>query len=64
MSLPVASQEDAVSTQTAQPSAEEKHSREDLSAFFAIGMMLNIVLVIAFIVWGVKQWKKHGTSKK
>ncbi len=30
----------------------------DLTAFFAIGMVINILLVGTFIIWGFKQWKR------
>lgn len=42
----------------------EKYAREDLSVFFTIGMTINIVMVIAFFIWGIKQWKKNGTRKE
>jgi hypothetical protein len=51
-------------TLSVQPAAEKKHSREDLSVFFGIGMTINIVMIVAFVVWGIKQWKKHDTSEK
>ncbi len=30
----------------------------DLSAFFAIGMIVNIVILIAFFIWAFNQWNK------
>ncbi len=37
-------------------SAED--AREDLTVFFAIGIVIDILLVAAFIVWAVGQWRK------
>lgn len=31
---------------------------KDLTAFFAVGMVINILIVGAFIIWGFKQWKR------
>ena len=41
-----------------------KHDKEDLSVFFGIGMVVNIVMITAFFIWAVKQWKKNDTKKK
>jgi len=30
----------------------------DLTAFFAVGMVINIVILIAFAVWAFNQWNK------
>ncbi len=46
------------------PVAERKHSREDLSVFFGIGITINVILVVAFFIWAFKQWKKNDTSDK
>ena len=35
--------------------------REDLTVFFAIGLVLDVFLVAAFLVWAVGQW--HKTKK-
>lgn len=34
------------------------HEREDLTVFFSIGVLLDILLVTAFLVWAVRQWRK------
>lgn len=34
------------------------HPEKDLTAFFAIGMVINIVMLGAFFVWAYKQWGK------
>ncbi len=31
---------------------------KDLTAFFAIGMTINIIIVVTFIIWGFKQWNR------
>ena len=31
---------------------------KDLTAFFAIGFIINILLICAFIYWAVGQWRK------
>ncbi len=33
-------------------------NENDLTAFFAVGMVVNIVMLIAFLVWAVNQWRK------
>ena len=30
----------------------------DLTAFFVIGMVVNVVILIAFFVWALKEWRK------
>lgn len=32
--------------------------REDLTVFFAIGVLVDIILVAFFVVWAVGQWSK------
>jgi hypothetical protein len=32
--------------------------------FFAIGMVVNLVLITAYFVWAYKQWKKPGKADK
>ncbi len=32
--------------------------RDDLTAFFAVGMIINLIVLAAFFVWAYKQWKK------
>jgi len=31
---------------------------KDLSAFFITGMVINLIILIAFFVWAYKQWNK------
>lgn len=63
-SLPAISKENVLAIQSEQPVSEDIHSREDLSVFFGIGMTANIIMVIAFVIWGIKQWKKNDANKK
>lgn len=35
-----------------------------LMVFFGIGMVINIVMIVAFFIWAVKQWRKHDAAKK
>ncbi len=45
--------------QTLVPREEAYASKgQDLLAFFAIGMVINVVVLAAFFVWAFKQWKK------
>jgi len=32
--------------------------REDLSVFFSIGVVVDVLLVTVFLVWAVGQWRK------
>jgi len=32
--------------------------REDLTVFFAIGIIVDVLLVTAFLLWAVGQWRK------
>ncbi len=32
--------------------------REDLTVFFAIGVVVDVLLVTAFLAWAVGQWRK------
>ena len=54
----------AVPVQVRQAVPEIQHDREDLSVFFGIGMAVNIVMIVTFFIWAVKQWKKNDTTKK
>ncbi|MDH5387558.1 MAG: hypothetical protein OEY06_03805 [Gammaproteobacteria bacterium] len=33
--------------------------KADLTVFFGIGMIVNIVMIVSFFIWAVKQWKKN-----
>jgi hypothetical protein len=32
--------------------------REDLTMFFSIGVIVDVLLVTAFLIWAVGQWRK------
>lgn len=40
------------------PPAIETRQDGLVSGFFAIGMVINLVLVIAYFIWAFKQWGK------
>ena len=31
---------------------------EPLTIFFAVGIVVNLVLITAFVLWAIRQWKK------
>jgi hypothetical protein len=33
---------------------------EHLYGFFAIGVTINIVMIVAYIIWAYRQWHKKG----
>jgi hypothetical protein len=33
-------------------------SEARLSGFFLVGMIINVAMMVAFLAWAVKQWKK------
>jgi len=47
-------------TYTEQP-VEDVKAKDPMIGFFAIGIVVNIVMITAFFIWARKQWKK--TSK-
>ncbi|MCK4703859.1 MAG: hypothetical protein KAT90_00130 [Gammaproteobacteria bacterium] len=51
-------------SQDVQSVAEVKSEKGDLSVFFGIGMTVNIIMIVSFFIWAVKQWKKNDTNKK
>jgi len=32
--------------------------RDDLTVFFAIGVVIDVLMVTAFLIWAVGQWRK------
>ncbi|MCP4431185.1 MAG: hypothetical protein GY806_09425 [Gammaproteobacteria bacterium] len=46
-----------------QPVAESEQDNL-VTGFFAIGMIINIALVVAYIIWAFRQWGKKNTSNK
>jgi len=39
----------------------EVEAKDPMVGFFAIGLVINLVMITAFFIWARKQWKK--TSK-
>ena len=37
---------------------------EHLYGFFAIGMIVNVVMLLAFFIWAYRQWNKKGTGEE
>ena len=52
----------AVALHSEQPAPVIEVEREDLTTFFAVGVVINIVMITAYFFWAYKQWGKTGTS--
>ena len=50
---------DPASTEQPVPVQQGEH----LYGFFAIGMIVNVVMLIAFFIWAYRQWHKKGTGE-
>jgi len=49
----------SIELQPDQPQAQNNLAEHDsLVGFFAIGVVINIVLVTAYFIWAYRQWKK------
>jgi len=44
--------------------ADSLNQGEHLYGFFVIGMIINVVMIIAFIIWAYRQWNKKGKGTK
>ncbi len=48
--------------------AVENKPKKDLTLFFLIGLIINLIMLSLFIVWAVREWrktpKKDETQKK
>jgi len=54
-----------ITTHTEQPTAVHKVEQNEPSiGFFAIGMVINIVMISAYFIWAYKQWKKTDKQDK
>ena len=60
----IQSSANTLSNQSVQLTQSVQHDKEDLSVFFGIGMLVNIVMITSFFIWAIKQWKKNDTKKK
>ena len=38
---------------------EEREKDTELVGFFAIGVAINLIMITAFFIWAVKQWKQN-----
>lgn len=36
----------------------ENDRRDDLTGFFVIGMIINVLVITLFLIWAVGQWRK------
>lgn len=45
-------------TEQALPRATAEEPDYSLAGFFAIGMVINVVLITAYFIWAYKQWGK------
>jgi hypothetical protein len=52
---------ETVSVNTEQPDPVQQG--EHLYGFFAIGLIINVVMLIAFFIWAYRQWNKKGTEE-
>ena len=48
----------AVSPESGTGGVATDDGREDLTVFFAIGVLVDIILVAFFVVWAIGQWSK------
>ena len=55
---------DVSTSEQVQSAPEINHDKEDLSVFFGIGMIVNIVMITSFFIWAFKQWKENDAKKK
>ena len=51
-----------LSDSTEQP--DSAHQGEHLYGFFAIGLVINVVMIIAFFIWAYRQWNKKGSNSE
>lgn len=53
-----------VVVQSEQPVPVFEAERDDLTSFFAVGIVINIVMITAYFVWAYKQWGKTGAREE
>ena len=51
----------AIAVHSEQPAPAIEAGREDLTTFFAVGVVINLVMITAYFIWAYKQWNKTGT---
>ena len=47
-----------------QPASSPEVEHGPTTTFFAVGIVINIVLVTAYFFWAYKQWNKTGRKRK
>ena len=47
-----------------QPASAPEVRQGPSTAFFAVGIVVNVVMITAFFIWACKQWSKTGSNKK
>jgi len=45
-----------------QPALVIEVERNDLTTFFAVGVVINLVMITVYFIWAYKQWGKTDTS--
>jgi hypothetical protein len=54
-----------ITAHTEQPTTGQKVEQHEPSiGFFAIGMVINIVMISVFFIWAYRQWKKTDKPDK
>ena len=51
----------AIAVHSEQPAPAIEAGREDLTTFFAVGVVINLVMITAYFIWAYKQWNMTGT---
>lgn len=54
------SQETVTYTEQAPPQATAKDADYSLAGFFAIGLLINLALIAAYLIWAYKHWGRKG----
>ena len=53
----------AVTTKTKHSSLVKPDDARELSMFFKIGIALNIIMLVAYISWAVRQWRQSNKQE-
>jgi hypothetical protein len=49
---------ESISANSGKKGTATNNGRKDLTVFFSIGVIVDILLVTAFLIWAVRQWSK------
>lgn len=41
-----------------------EQNKNDMGVFFGIGIVVNLTMFTALLIWGYNQWKKNNVDKK